>query len=175
MNRVSLTMTVALGLTACGGEQRLYMQGIESPDVRVAPGKAVIRGDKLVVKVVVQNSSPSAISIVRDQIVARLPSGQTVTRAVGRPYGEGIWSYYGGGGWVTHEPYVLAPGATREVDVAFKEVGFDWRDITAVAIDFDGAITRGGAPVTLIASGRSLASGGSLVVSSSPFLPPRQP
>jgi hypothetical protein len=124
------------------------MEPVASADIQVTPTQIVTRGNTLRVKILVKNSSAGTMTLERDKILVHLPSGQTVTRAPGVPYGEGLWgSYYGYGGWVTHEPYVLPPGATHPVDVSFDALGFEWKDVPSAQVDFDGAITRDGQAV----------------------------
>ena len=116
----------------------------------MTPTEVGLSGAKLSVKLVVENTSETTLVVRPDQIVVRLSTGQVVTRDAGKPYGEGIWgSYYGGGGWVTHEPDVLPPGTRHAVNVEYEELGFAWTDFPSVKVDFDGAVTRDGEPVVL--------------------------
>jgi hypothetical protein len=141
---------LVLTLAACTPGIVLHGQPVDSARIRVSPTEVGLSGAKLSVKLVVENSSETTLVIRPDQIVVRLSTGQVVTRAAGKPYGEGIWgSYYGGGGWVTHDPDVLPPGTRRAVDVEYEELGFVWADFPSVQVDFDGAVTRDGQPVVL--------------------------
>ncbi len=138
-------VTLALTLVACGGGKIvLHMQGpVQSADIHVTPTELIISGKKLWVKLLVQNASSGTLIIQRDQIVAHLPNGQTLTRAIG----TGGWGYYGA--YATHEPYVLPPGAIHPVYVEYEEQGFKWKEMPSAQLDFAGAITRDGQPVVI--------------------------
>jgi hypothetical protein len=151
MNHRAHAGALALAVAACAPARVvLHAQPVEQGDIHVSPLEAALRGDKLSLKLAVQNRSDATLVIRPDRVVVRLPTGHTVTRAMGMPYGEGMWgSYYGGGGWVTHDPDVLPPGGTRVVDVEYEELGFEWTDFAKVEVDFDGAITRDSQPVVV--------------------------
>jgi hypothetical protein len=135
-------LTLALWLAACGGEKiTLHMQGaVQSNDIRVTPTELVVSGKKLWIKLIVQNATAGTLLIQRDQIVAHLPNGMTLTRAIG----SGAWGYV-----PSHEPYVVPPGAMHPVYFEYDEQGFKWKDIGSVQIDFGGAITNNGQPVVV--------------------------
>ena len=123
----------------------LHMAPVDSADVHVTPTEIVYSGKKLWIKIMVQNNSKGTLMIQRDQMVAHLPNGQTLSRAVGT--GGVGWGY--GYAYDTHAPYVLPPGAMHPVNVEFEEQGFKWKEIPSAQIDFGGAITRDGQPVVV--------------------------
>jgi hypothetical protein len=125
----------------------LHMQPVDTADVHIVPTEVMFSGKKLWVKLIVTNNSKGTIIIQRDQMTAHLPSGQTLTRAMGT-YAGG-WGYAYGAGYTTHEPYVMPPGSMHPVYVEFEEQGFKWRDIPSAQVDFAGAITRDGQPVSV--------------------------
>ena len=135
-----------LAVAACGGEKAvLHMQPVNTADVHVTPNEIKVSGKKLWVKVMVANASNGTLMIQRDQILAHLPNGQTLTRAIGTGGGYG-WGY----AYVdTHAPYVVPPGAMHPVNFEFEEQGFKWSDVPSVQIDFAGAVTRDGQPVAV--------------------------
>ena len=149
MNRLVYALLLAVTLTACGGGKVvLRMQPVQSADIRVTPTDVYLSGKKLWIKILIQNTSSGTLIIQRDQMLAHLPNGQTLTRAMG-VYGGG-WGYaYGGGYAGTHEPYVLPPGVMHPVYIEFEEMGFKWKDVPGAQIDFAGAITRDGQPVVV--------------------------
>jgi hypothetical protein len=151
MNRLLYALILAatlLASAACGGGKVvLRMQPVESADIRVTPTDVYLSGKKLWIKILVQNTSSGTLIIQRDQMLAHLPNGQTLTRAMGT---YGGWGYgYGAGYAGIHEPYVLPPGVMHPVYIEFEELGFKWKDIPGAQIDFAGAITRDGQPVVV--------------------------
>jgi len=121
-------------LIACGGG-KTYMraQTVQSAGVLVQPTDVWIGGHKLWVRVDLANQGPAPLIVNRDAIVARLPNGQTVPRAVGRT--------------TVHNEYMIPPGASHAVWVEFEEAGFDWHAVPQVTIDFTPAVMRAGQPV----------------------------
>jgi hypothetical protein len=96
------------------------------------------------VKLMVMNTTNGPLMVQRDQIFARLPNGQSLTRAVGSgAYGYG-WGYGYNVESALHLPYYLPPGAMHPVHVEFEEQGFKWDDVPSLWIDFGGAVTRNG-------------------------------
>jgi hypothetical protein len=150
MSRLLYVFALAFALSACGGETIvLRMQPVASADVRVTPTELIVKGKKLWIKLIVQNMTDGVIMIQRDQMVAHLPNGQTLARAMGT-YGGVGWGYgyaYAGGYEGIHAPYVLPPGAMHPVYVEYEQQGFKWEDVPSVQIDFAGAITRDGKPL----------------------------
>jgi hypothetical protein len=147
MSKLFYSIPLALGLVACGGGKivlRMQPQPLATADVRVTPTELEISGKKLWVKLQVQNLSTGTILIQRDQIIAHLPSGQTLTRAIG----TGGWGY-GYGVYDAHMPYALPPGAIHPVYVEYEEQGFKWKEMPSAQIDFGAAITRDGQPVAV--------------------------
>jgi hypothetical protein len=149
MNKLVSAVILSLALAGCGGGKIiLHMQGpVASADIHVTPTELMINGKKLWVKLQVQNAGPGTLLLQRDQIVVHLPNGQTLTRAIGT-YGGG-WGYGYGAGYASHEPYVIPSGAIHPVYVEFEEQGFKWKEMPSAQIDFAGAITRDGQPVTI--------------------------
>jgi hypothetical protein len=151
MNRALYALLLTVTLAACGGGKIvLHMQPVATASVNVTPTELVISGKKLWVKIIVQNNTNGTLMLQRDQMVAHLPNGQTVARAMGT-YGGG-WGYgyaYAGGYEGIHAPYVLPPGAMHPVYVEFEEQGFKWKDIPSATIDFGNGITRDGQPVAV--------------------------
>ncbi len=149
MNRSVYAVALAATLAACGGERAtLHMQPVATADVSVTPTEITISGKKLWVKLMVQNRTSGVVMLQRDQIVAHLPNGQTLARAMGT-YGGG-WGYgyaYAGGYEGIHAPYIMPPGSMHPVYVEFEEQGFKWQDIPSAQIDFAGAITKDGQAV----------------------------
>ena len=145
MNKLFCVLILAVALAGCGGGKIiLHMQGpVASNDIHVTPTELMVSGKKLWVKLQVQNASGGTLIIQRDAIVAHLPNGQTLTRAMG----SGAWGY--GYGAYAHEPYVLPPGAIHPVYVEFEEQGFKWKEMPSAQLDFAGAITRDGQPVVI--------------------------
>jgi hypothetical protein len=145
MNKLAFVLPVALTLAGCGGGKVvMHMAPVNSADVNVSPTELVVSGKKLWLKLMVQNNSKGTLMIQRDQIVAHLPNGQTLSRAVA----TGGWGY-GYAVYDTHAPYVLPPGAMHPVNVEYEEQGFKWKEIPSAQIDFAGAVTRDGQPVTV--------------------------
>jgi hypothetical protein len=144
MKRFVQASALVVTLSACGGEKAvLHMQPVATADVRVTPTELKISGKKLWIKLMVSNSSSGVLMIQRDQIVAHIPGGQTLTRAMGT-YGGYGWGYGYGAEYASHQPYVLPPGAMHPVYVEFEQQGFKWEDIPSAQIDFAGAVTRDG-------------------------------
>jgi hypothetical protein len=143
MTKLVYSIALAFALVACGGSKIiLRMQPIDTADVNVTPTELMISGKKLWVKLQVQNRSTGTLLIQRDQIVAHLPNGQTLTRAIGSMgWGYGVYD--------AHVPYVLPPGAIHPIYVEYEEQGFKWKDQPSAQIDFGAAITRDGQPVTV--------------------------
>jgi hypothetical protein len=123
-------------IAGCGGEKIvMHAQPLDSPDLHVTPTELRVGGTKLWVKLMVQNVGQGTLILQRDAMVAHLPNGQTVPRAMGS--------------WGTHEPYVITPGAVHPVYVEFDQQGFKWADVPSVQIDFNSAITKDGKPLTV--------------------------
>jgi hypothetical protein len=142
--RLVLASLVASFLAACTGPTAvLHAQPVASPDVQVTPVEVATHGKQLSVKLVVRNTSNATLLIQRDQIVVRLPFGDTVTREVGRLYLQGLWGAHPADHWRTHAPDVLPPGTARIIDLDYDRRSFEWKDVGGVRVDFDGAITRG--------------------------------
>ena len=138
MNRLIYVVLLAmtLGLAACGGGKIvLHAQPLDSGDVHVQPLDIYYGGKKLWVRLSVTNTSKGTLIVQRDAVVAHLPNGQTVSRAMGT---------YG-----LHEPYVIPQGGMHLVYVEFEEAGFHWKDIPSAQVDFANAITKDGQPVAV--------------------------
>jgi hypothetical protein len=130
-----LAFFAVLALLACS-KTYLHAETARGDGVTVQPTQVWIGGHKLWVRVNVMNESPEPILVDRDAIVARLPNGQTVERAVGRTS--------------LHGAYTVPPGGFHAVYVEFEERGFDWDTVPSVTIDFTRGITRGGMPVRVL-------------------------
>jgi hypothetical protein len=149
MSKLYYSIALSLALVGCGGGKivlRMQPQPVDTADVHVTPTELMISGKKLWVKLQVQNLSAGTLLIQRDQIVAHLPNGQTLTRAIGT-YGGG-WGY-GYGAYEAHMPYALPPGAIHPVYVEYEEQGFKWKEMPSAQIDFGASITRDGQPVAV--------------------------
>ncbi len=129
-----VALFAVLALVACT-KSYLHADVAQAEGVVVQPLETWIGGHKLWVRVDVVNEGQEAITVNRDAIVARLPSGQVVGRAVGR--------------WTQHEAYVVPPQATHPVYVEFEEAGFDWDRTPSVTIDFGHALMRGNQPIVV--------------------------
>ncbi len=123
-----LTLLAILALVACT-KSYLHAELAQAEDVIVQPENVWIDRHKLWVRVEVINQGDEHIVVNRDAIVARLPSGQIVDRAMGRT--------------TVHATYVIPPKASRAVYVEFAEAGFDWDRVPSVTIDFTNAIQCG--------------------------------
>jgi hypothetical protein len=143
VNALARGLLLAFLLAACTPTAVLHAQPVASPDVQVTPVEVATRGGQLSVKLVVRNTSNATLLIQRDQIVVRLPFGDTVTREVGRLYLAGLWGAHPGDHWRTHAPDVLPPGTAHTIDLDYEQRSFEWKDVGSVRVDFDGAITRG--------------------------------
>ena len=145
MKRFLYASAVVLAFAACGGDKEvLHMQNVDTAELHVTPTEIRISGKKLWLKLNVANATNGTLMIQRDQIVAHLPNGQTLTRAIAK----------GGYGWGyayvnTHQPYIIPPGAMHPLNVEYEEQGFKWKDIPSVQIDFAGAATINGQPVAV--------------------------
>jgi hypothetical protein len=118
---------VLLFSVACAGKQVWVGQAVSGP-VAIQPQKAWLDGGKLWVHTIIVNNTGQAITITRDNIIARLPNGTTVQRASS----------------TSHEPYFLAAGAAHDVNVEF--VG-DFANVPNAMIDFAPGITLNGQPM----------------------------
>ena len=129
-----LALFAVLMLLSCT-KSNLRAESAQSEGVIVQPMRVWIGGHKLWVRVDVTNEGEETILVDRDEIVARLPSGQTVGRALGRTS--------------LHSAYVVPPHASHLVYVEFEEQGFDWDTVPRATIDFTPAITRGSRHVAI--------------------------
>ena len=123
-----LALLATLVLLSCT-KTYLHAEAAQAEGVVVQPMQAWIGGHKLWVRVNVINEGSEPILVDRDAVVARLPSGQSVGRALGRTS--------------LHGAYMIPPSASHPVYVEFEEAGFDWDTVPRVTIDFTQAITRG--------------------------------
>jgi hypothetical protein len=136
MNRIIYAVIFAVALAACGGGKVvLRAQPVDSAEVHVIPLEVYLSGKKLWVRINVQNTSQGTLIIQRDAMLAHLPNGQTLTRAMGS--------------WGLHEPYVLPPGAMHPVYVEFEAQGFKWQDMPGAQIDFANGVTLNGQPIVV--------------------------
>ncbi len=105
---VGLVVALAPLSTGCGGPRSaLYAPTtVVGETVLVRVKLAYARGDRIVVKAWMKNTTDQAISIDRDGIALRMPDGRLLPRASGRT--------------TRHEPYELAPGEGRDVHVDFR-------------------------------------------------------
>lgn len=129
-----LVLLAAIALLACT-KSYLHAETAQAEGVVVQPMQVWIGGQKLWVRVNVANEGSEPILVDRDRVVARLPSGQTVSRAVGRTS--------------LHGAYVVPPHTSHLVYVEFEELGFDWETVPRVTIDFTNAVTRGDQHISL--------------------------
>lgn len=113
----------------------LHAEPVQDEGVAVQPMQVWISGHKLWVRVNVVNQGSEPIMVERDAIVARLPNGVTVGRAMGRTS--------------LHGAYFIPPYASHAVFVEFEEQGFDWDTVPRVTIDFTQGVHRGATPVPL--------------------------
>ncbi len=144
MNALARGVFLASLVAACAGPTAiLHAQPVASRDVQVTPVEVVTRGEQLSMRLLVRNTSNATLRVQRDQIVVRLPFGDTVTRDVGRLHREGLWGAQPGDHWRTHSPDVLPPGTAQAIDLDYDQRSFEWKDVATVRVDFDGAITRG--------------------------------
>ena len=121
-------LLVLLALVACT-KSYLHAETAQAEGVIVQPLQVWVGGHKLWVRVNVANEGSEAILVDRDRVVARLPSGQTVGRAVGKTS--------------LHNAYVIPGHTSHLVYVEFEEAGFDWDTVPGATIDFTPAIMRG--------------------------------
>jgi hypothetical protein len=144
VNALARGVFLASLVASCAGPAAvMHAQPVASRDVQVTPVEVVTRGEQLSIKLLVRNTSNATLRVQRDQIVVRLPFGDTVTRDVGRLHLEGLWGAHPGDHWRTHSPDVLPPGTARTIDLDYDQRSFEWKDVATVRVDFDGAITRG--------------------------------
>jgi hypothetical protein len=123
-----LAFFAVLALVACT-KSYLHAEVAHAEEVVVQPENVWIDRHKLWVRVEVINQGDEHLVVNRDAIVARLPSGQVVNRAMGRTS--------------IHATYVIPPNTSHAVYVEFAEDGFDWDRVPSVTIDFTNAILRG--------------------------------
>lgn len=112
-------------VTACGRHREpLYASTVVVGDaVLVRVNHAYVRGDKVVVKTFMENRTDQPVTIDRDSIALRLTDGSVIPRASGRS--------------TRHEPYHLAPGEGRDVNVDFRLHGRA-ADISEAFLVIDG-------------------------------------
>ncbi len=128
---VTLALVAALAVTTLGcAREYLHASSVAYEGVSVEPSQVWISGHKLWVRAVVINSGTQPIQVSRDAMIARVPSGQVVSRALGTT--------------TVHDVYFIPGGAAHAVYVEFHEAGFDWNTVPQATIDFSNAITRDG-------------------------------
>ncbi|HSQ62100.1 MAG TPA: hypothetical protein VLM85_02760 [Polyangiaceae bacterium] len=130
-----LALLSLFALLACA-KHYFHADTAEYEGITVQPTLVVASGDKLWVRTTVTNSGTQPIVVNRDAIVARLPSGMVVGRAMGTT--------------TIHEPYFIAGGMSHEVNVEFHEAGFDWHVVPQATIDFTAGITRNGQRIPIL-------------------------
>ncbi len=123
-----LVLFATVALFACT-KSYLRAETAQAEGVVVQPLQVWIGGQKLWVRVTVANEGSEPIVVDRDQVVARLPSGQTIGRSVGKTS--------------LHGAYFIPPHTSHLVYVEFEEQGFDWDAVPRAVIDFTPAMTRG--------------------------------
>ena len=124
-----LTLLSLFALLGCS-KHYFHADVAEYEGVTVQPMQITTSAHKLWVKVMVTNSGTQPIVVNRDAIVARLPSGQVIGRAMGT--------------YTVHDAYFIPGGMSHEVYVEFHEAGFDWDTVPQVTIDFSRGMTRNG-------------------------------
>jgi hypothetical protein len=123
-------------LLACGGGgKHFWIAQAQTGPITIQPEQVWAHGHKLWVRVMVMNNTGQMVVIDRDQIVARLPNGAILHRAIGA--------------YSVHEPYVIAPGGGHPVYVEFGEEGFDWHDMASAQIDFSPGTQVNGQPTAV--------------------------
>lgn len=129
---LAVTVTAPLG---CMHHSFMHADSVSYEGVSLQPNEVWISGHKLWVRATVINTGTQPIQVDRDAVLARLPSGPVVGRAMGVT--------------TVHAPYVILGGMSHPVYVEFHESGFDWDHVQQATIDFTGAITREGQPLPL--------------------------
>jgi hypothetical protein len=127
-----LSLLALLALPGCS-KHYFHADVAQYEGVTVQPMEIWTSGHKLWVRVMVTNSGTQPILVNRDAIVARLPSGQVVGRAMGTT--------------TIHNTYVVPTGMSQKVYVEFPEAGFIWDMIPQATIDFSAGMTREGQPL----------------------------
>src|SRR6185437_16178443 len=94
--------------------------------VQVEPTQAWVGGHKLWVRVMVTNTSPDQIRVVRDGMTCTLPDGHKIPRAAGSS--------------TNHAAYFIPSGGSHAVFIEFQDQDFDWHDIPKVSVDFSKGI-----------------------------------
>ncbi len=129
--------------------ENLHAESAIAGGVRADPTAVYIKGHKLLARMVVTNGSNAPITVRRDLMTAhptRETRGAIVAQtSVGRVMGQtGIQMQ------TEAKTYVLAPGQAHEVNVEFRDQGFDWSDMSEIEIDVGDAIARtDGAPLSV--------------------------
>lgn len=129
-----LALLSLVGLLACS-KHYFHADTAEYEGVTVQPMEVWTSSHKLWVRAMVINSGTQPIMVNRDAVVARLPSGMVVPRAIGRTSLHGV--------------YFVPGGLSHPVYVEFEEHGFDWDTVAAATIDLSGAVTREGQPLPI--------------------------
>lgn len=135
MKRLALAFSLSL-VAACGpGKEMLQAQPLDAGGIKVMPEQVYVDDDKLFVRVTVLNGTQQMITVMRDQIDAKLPDGNVIHRS------QGSFS--------THQPYMIPPGGAHAVYVDFQAQGFDWRLVPSVQIDFSNGVLTNGNPTPM--------------------------
>lgn len=133
--RTLLFVVLLVSLVACGGGKHFWLAQAQPGPITIQPQEVWAHGHKLWVRASVVNGTAQPILVDRDQIIARLPNGAVVHRAMGT--------------YTQHAPYMIPPGGGHEVYVEFAEEGFDWHDVPTAQIDFSPGVLVNGQPVTV--------------------------
>ena len=122
-----LPFLFALAASGCSPREYLHADTAAGAGVRVAPTAVWVKGEKLFVRLLVMNDSPSAIVFRRDATSARPlreSSGALVANtSVGQAMPANAYQ-------ATFEaPFVaVEPGGARAVNIEFRDQGFDWAE-----------------------------------------------
>jgi len=128
MLKRTLAVLLLVFVVACGGGKIIWVAQPVSGPIAITPERAWVHGGKLWIRTIVANNSGQPITIVRDNIVLRLPTNQVVQRAPGG----------------THEPYFIAPGAAHQVYVEFAG---DWETVPNAMVDYSPGVLVNGQPM----------------------------